>query len=225
MEKQEKQLFSNRENSCEHEIKPELVQAIEKGAFTVDDKVNILLTRAGLKPASELLLVIKTWDDKESFENMPEEFVQEDIAIIKELGLPTEIKEREVVEWKESETKNGPAKTYKREQMRILIGRTEEDLDFLKKALESKDDELLGKAFGFSPTAVEAWVGKRKKLNVKRLPKKVRESEAVLFSSPTLSSDNWQKEIEQGQRDADYIKSVSPAIYKELIEMMKKSRK
>lgn len=109
--------------------------------------------------------------------------------------------------------------------MRILIGRTQKDLDFLIEAQKSKDSELLGKAYGFPPTAVEAWVGKRKKLNVKKLPKEVRESEAILFSSPTLSVDNWQKEIEQGQRDADYIKGISPFIYREWIDMMKRSRK
>lgn len=206
------------EASLEKKISPELVRAIEEGDFSVPDKVNMLLTKAGLKPASELTLTIRTWNKEEDTNHMTEDDIKRDIWIIKELGMPVQFGNREVTEIE------GGNKKYHREEMNILIGRTKEDLDFLIEAQKSKDDELLGRAYGFPPTAVEAWAGKRKGLNVKRLPKEVREGEAMLFSSPTLSADNWQKEIEQGQRDADYIKGISPIIYKELIEMMKNSR-
>ncbi|MBU4204933.1 hypothetical protein KKH26_02015 [Patescibacteria group bacterium] len=201
------------------EISPELVRAIEQEALHVDDKVNILLTKAGLKPASEITLTIRTWNEEENNKHMAEDDIQRDVWIIKELGIPVQFGSREVVEIVEDNKK------YHREEIRILIRKTQKDLDFLIEAQKSKDNELLGRAYGFPSTAVDAWVGKGKKLDVRRLPKKIRESEAMLFSSPTLSADNWRKEIEQGQRDADYIKGISPFIYKELIEMMKRSRK
>ena len=100
--------------------------------------------------------------------------------------------------------------------MKVLIGRSKEDLDILIQALQTKSDELLGKAFGFPKTAIEAFTGKREKLDISALPQETRESDAVLFSSPFLSKDNWREEIKQGQRDADFIKKISPIIYEEM---------
>lgn len=205
------------ERKGEQELKPEFIKSIEKSKLTPDDKINIVLTKVDLKPASEILLVIKSEYEKEITEHMQEKDVQEVIKIIKKSGLPFQLGKRETI--KESyQTEEEPKieKFFQREQMKILIGRSKEDLDFLVQALETKSDELLGRAFGFPETAIEAFVGKKEKLDISKLSKEIRESDAVLFSSPTLSENNWQEEIKQGQSYADFIKKISPTIYEEM---------
>lgn len=208
----------------ENEIESELVRAIEQSDFNIGDKVNLILTKTGLKPASEISLIIKTQEGKEVTEHMTEDDIQRHLWIIKELGLVTGDNDRKIVEEKHK-TKGGEIKTYKREQIDVLIAKTQEDLDSLIRARKSNDGKLLGKAFGFPSTAIEAWVGKRKKLNVRSLPEEIQQSDAMLFSSPTLSADNWQEEIEYGKKCANSIKSISPVIYTEMLEMMKKKQK
>jgi len=41
-------------------ISPEFVQGVEKAKISNQDKVNLLLVKAGLKPASDITLDIKT---------------------------------------------------------------------------------------------------------------------------------------------------------------------
>lgn len=213
-------LPSKFERGTETEISPEFLKKVEKSKLIIDDKVNLLLTKAGLKPASEINLIIKSEYENKITEHMSEEDIQKVLNIIKESHLPFQLKEKEII--KESyRTKKEPKieKFYQREQMKILIGHSKDDLDFLIKALESKLDELFGKAFGFPATAIEAYMGKREKLDFSILPKEIRESNAMLFSSPTLSRDNWQEEIKQGQQHADFIKKISSRIYEEMKAM------
>lgn len=207
----------NQESKIEHEITPEFIKNIEESKLTPDDKVNILLTKAGFKPASEILLIIKSEYEGETTEHMNEKELQESLNIIKESGLPFQLGKSEVVkESYQAEKEAGIEKFYQREQMKVLIGHSKGDLDFLIQALETKSDELLGKAFGFPKTAIEAFIGKREELDISALSQEVRESDALLFSSPTLSKDNWQEEIKQGQQDADFVKKISPIIYEEM---------
>ena len=201
----------------ENEILPEFIRNLEELPLTADDKMNLLLTKAGLKPASEINLIIKSWYEGGITEHMTDREVQETIDIIKESGLLFQLGEK-IIEKESYQTEKEPSteKFYEREQMKVLISRSKENLDFLIEALKTKSDELLGKAFGFPQTAIEAFVDKREKLDIGALPKEVRESDAVLFSSPIISKDNWQEEIKQGQIYADFIKKVSPKIYKEM---------
>lgn len=214
----------NLENAREGKIAPEEVEQIEKSKITIDDKINLLLTKGGLKPASEILLVIKTQDDEGLTEHMSEEEVQESLRIIQESGLPNHLKDRETIQ-EPYRTKRGPEiqRFYRREQMKILIGRSPEELGFLERALESKSDEMLGKAFGFQPTTIEAFVGKKEVLNRQDLPSDIKHSDGILFSSPTLSRDNWQEEIKQGQRYGEFVKKISPKLYEEMRSMALKN--
>lgn len=213
-------LPSKFESGTETEISPEFLKKIEKSKLVIDDKVNLLLTKAGLKPASEIKLIIKSWYEGEFTEHMNEEETKEALEIIEKSGLPYQIEERKIIEEKYW-TKKEPEieKPYKREQMNILVSRSKKELDFLIGALKSKNGELLGKAFGFPETAIEAFMGKREKLDVATLPKEIRESDVMLFSLPTLSKDNWQEEVKQGQLYADFIKKTSPVIYEEMKAM------
>jgi len=224
-EKQEKERNNFRQESVrEGEITPEEVEQIEKAKITVDDKINLLLTMGGLKPASKILLVIKTLDDEGLTEHMSEGDVQEALNIIQESGLSYRFEKRENIK-EPYRTKKEPniQRFYKREQTGILLGRTSEELEFLENALKSKSDEMLGKAFGFPSTAVDAFVGKRKALNRQSLPLDIKSSDGILFSSPTLSQDNWREEIKCGQRYGEFIKKISPNLYEETRCMALKS--
>lgn len=209
--------ISDFEKEHNPEISPEFVKRVEGSKLKADDKVNFLLTKAGLKPASELELVMKTEDpDGGTTEHMTDKNVQEILSAIEESGLPYQAGQREVVKrsyWSKEEP--DVEKFYDEEKMDVLIGRSQEELDTLIKALESEDDELIGKAFGHPLTAVEAFVGKRKPLNIYNLPKPLYE--ATYFLSPTLSENNWQEEIQLAKRNADFIKRVSPDIYQERV--------
>jgi len=208
---------SDLENTREGEITPEEIERIEKSKISIDDKINLLLTKGGLKPASKILLVIKTQHDEGLTEHMNEAEVQESLSIIQESGLPYRFKDREVIS-EPYRTKKEPEveRFLGREQMGILIGRSPEKLEFLERALESKSDEMLGKALGFPPTAVEAFVGKRKPLNRHSLPPDIQHSDGIFFSSPTLSQDNWQEEIKYGEQRGKFIKKISPQLYNEM---------
>jgi len=201
----------------EGEFMPEVLERIEKAKIEIDDKINLMLTKGGLKPASEILLVIKTWYEDGLTEHMSEENVQESLSVIQALGLPYRLGERKTVEESYS-TEDEPdrQKFFRRDQMNILIGRTSEDLEFLERALKSNSDEMLGKAFGFPPTAVEAFVGKRETLDRQSLPLDIQHSDGILFSSPTLSRENWQQETRQGQLYGEFIKKISPKLYEEM---------
>ncbi len=219
-----KQHNFRRESVCENEITSKEVGRVEKSKMTIDDKINLLLTKGGLKPASEILLVIKTRDDEGLTEHMSEEEVQEALDIIQKSGLSYRFKNRETIK-EPYRTKKEPKiqRFYRREQMKILLGRTPEELEFLERALKSKSDEMLGKAFGFSPTTIEAFVNKRRVLNRQSLPSDIKHSDGILFSSPTLSQDNWQEEIKQGQRYGEFIRKISPKLYEEMRVMALKN--
>jgi len=213
----EKENNLNLEHAHEREITKEEVERLEKSEMAIDNKINFLLTKSGLKPASEILLVIKTWHDEGLTEHMSEEEIQESLSIIQESGLPYHLKDREIIEEPYMKKKEPDVERfYEREQMKIIIGRSKEDLDFLERARESKSDEMLGKAYGFPPTAIEAFVGKRKRLNRRSLPLEIRHSDGIIFSSPTLSQDNWQEEIKYGQRCGEFIKRITPKLYEEM---------
>ena len=200
------------------EIPPELVKKIEQLKINPDHKVNLLLTKAGLKPASELELLISTKDSEgKTVERMTDEDIEQALAAIEELGLPRLVKEREVDKrpfWSEEEP--DIEKFFKEEKIDVLIGRSQKELDLLVEALKSGDEELIGRAFGYPPTAVEAFVGKRESIELKTLSEEAQE--ASYFLTPTFSEDNWQEELKIAQRNADFIKKINPTIHAERLK-------
>lgn len=206
-------------------INPELVEAVEGSKIDIGDKVNLLLVGAGMKPASNFELLVRSGENvflgKGDLEKIK--------SIMNESGLVFEVHEIE----NDIESK-----------MQILFGRSREELERLAEIVKnlpnpkqvesgeySKDQmrEIYlaqGAAYGYPQSAIEAFVGKGggERLNVGDLPAEIRESDAFIFSVFALSKDNWQEEIKQGKAWADYIKSVSPGIYREMMEKSRKTR-
>ena len=227
--------ISSRDGQEIKELSPEFVKEVEKSKLEIDDKVNLLLTAAGLKPASEIGLFIKEENiEKFSTQRISEQEVKQPISAIEKSGIPFKLGERKIdeYEYEEMETPGkftGKKGRRKIECISVLVGRNEEDLFKLESVLrEAKksgktDPEKFGLALGFPPTAVEAFVGKKESINVVDSPREIWESDAAFFSTPTLSKDNWQEELKQGQARADFIKSASPAIYEKMVKVVKRS--
>ncbi len=208
----------------EQEISPELIEEIEKSDFKADDKVNLILTLGGLKPASELDLTVGR-GRFENFDVVSEDRVNEHHALIEGTGLAYKVNKREVVEdWQDDKDKPGRKFKASLAVQKFFIARSAEGLDTLMRAIEAGDNEAIGRAFGIPKTAAEAFVGKREKLDLSTLPDEVRESDEMLFSSPTLSADNWRSEMEQGRVWSDFVKRTSPEIHRKYIEAMKNNK-
>lgn len=230
------------------EISPELIKEIEKASLFEENKVNLLLTYAGLKPASEITELTKTrrLGSQDHFINKTQEEIEQIISLIKKLNIPFKADMvTEPVTFNSSDEESEPEEG-EVEYLQILMGHTEQKLKILEDAMESrnkihtlledqqidiksqkelwkKNDEELGLSLGFQPTAVQAYVGNKERLNKETLPKEITESEAFLFSQNILSKDYWQEEIKQGQKYADFIKSVSPNIYKGYVDAKKET--
>jgi len=201
---------------AETELAPETVREVEGLKISEHDKVAVLLTIGGLKPASKIEIL-------HDGDTAPE--VRETVSFAQKAGLKFEVKDRKF------SPKRGLGSMG---LTSILISGNQ---DVLKSLSQAEDhlaewaesdkriladrrnaDGAVGKALGFPRTAIEAFVGKRKVLDPKELPVEFRKSEARRFCGFSLSEDNWQEEIKQGQTYADFIRRVSPIIYQEYIE-------
>ncbi|HRY82989.1 MAG TPA: hypothetical protein P5099_03870 [Candidatus Moranbacteria bacterium] len=210
----------------EEELAAEFVELIEKSKLKIDDKVNFILTKGGLKPASVIELPTKLQTQEETKEFFKEDDIKEIINLVKKSGLEYYIGKKEIVEGT-YRTKNEPEveKYSKGEQLNIFISNSKENLDLLTKSWGTTDQEAIGKALGFPPTAVEAFVGKRETWFDEDIPDEIREGEAVIFLTPALSKDNWEEEIKEGKKRAEFVKRNSPEIYNTIIKDISDYRK
>lgn len=215
-------IFENPSVSKNREINSEFVREVEKSKLDAYDKVNFLLTKAGLKPASSIELTIKTYHDKGITEHLNDIEVQNILNLIRNSELAYEIKEKRTdKEGYETEGKPGIKKFFKREKIDIFVGNSEKELNNLLKAWEKGDDKLIGKSLGFLDSSVEAFVDENKKMNIDNLPEEFRSSDALLFCPPTISKNNWCEELKKGKEYADFIKKISLNIYQQYLEFKK----
>lgn len=205
------------ENPKEKELDAEFIESVEKSKLEIDDKVNFLLTKGGLKPASVMELPIKLQTQEEIKEFFKEDEIDDIINLVKKSGLEYHIGEKMVVEGTYG-TKDGQRKSSRGEKIEIFIAQSKENLASLVKSWGTEDQEAIGKALGFPPTAVEAFVGKRENWFREDVSKEIRESESITFLTPVLSRDNWREEIKEGEKRAEFIKRNSPEIYATIVK-------
>lgn len=198
------------------DINPELARKVEKSKMEVDDKINLLLTKGGLKPASviELPVWLETKEKKREF--LSESDIKEILDLIKESGLEFNIGKKEIIKGSyRTEEEPDLEKFSRAERIEIMIAGSKDNMKLLKKCWGTEDHEAIGKALGFPQTAVEAFIDKRESFLLDDMPKEIQESDGVLFLTPNLSKDNWQEEIKEGEKRAEFIKKISPKIYEE----------
>lgn len=199
-------------------IEPKLVRQIETLNLDPRQKGDIILVSMGLKPSAWIGFDAKIWHEGK----IPRIFkTEEDIenlyAVIRESKLSFKILPRKIRTERQSIQKK-EINVY-HDNVEILIGLNDETLENLSRALESKNHELIGRTLGIPETAIEAFIGKRQKLNLRTIPQKELTSESFLFSpTPTLSKDNWQNEIQEGKRRAEALKTISPAVYENIAQ-------
>lgn len=214
----EEDVNKKKENPEKTELDFEFVESVEKSKMELDDKINFLLTKGGLKPASIIELPIRLQTQEEVKEFFKEKEIDEIIELVKKSGLECHIGEKRIAEGS-YRTKDEPEieRHSKGEHRDIFIASSKEKLDALMNSWYTEDQEAIGKALGFPPTAVEAFVGKRETWFDENIPNEIRESAAVTFLTPTLSKDNWQEEMKEGDKRARFIKRNSPKIYAEIM--------
>lgn len=198
------------------DINPELARKVEDSKMEVDDKINFLLTKGGLKPASVIELPVWLETEEGKKEILSENEIREVLEIIKESGLNFHIREREIIKGSYRTEEEPEVEKFSRaERIEIMIADSKENLELLKKCWGTDDHETIGKVLGFPQTAVEAFTDNRKPFLLDDMPKEMQESDGVLFLTPALSKDNWQEEIKEGEKRAEFIKKISPKIYAE----------
>jgi hypothetical protein len=215
---QVKQENNKKDHGQEKEISRETVEAVEKSNFMPLDKANILLTEAGLKPASWVSSFTYNEFPNGEKRNFKREDVERDRALLKKM-LPCK-KEKEI----NIDAPLGEGRFVAKGDS-FLIASTQESLDRLSSAIDKKDDRETGLALGFCETAVDAYCSgdKEKLLDESTLPMEDRLTEAMAFNPGRLSKDHWFEELQQYQKWADYVRVVSPAIYIQTMEEKFKS--
>lgn len=221
-----------------YEVAPEFIEEVEKSGVDNTSKVSLLLVKAGLKPSSSASIIIR--NNENVF--LTDEELEKVQSMIKQSGLYSEFRKKETDDYYLELANN---KTQKRalEQMEVLIGKSQKDLDRLKNISErlpspervekgeysreerNQNHRELGLAYGYPPTAVEAFVkymegDEEAYIRNDELPEEIRENDAAVFSRLffKLSREHWQEEIKQGKIWADAIKLLSPKIYEKAME-------
>ncbi len=201
-------------------VEAPLVNRLERLHLDTRQKAEILYVKAGLKPASwikfDTSMNIPS-DNPEPVEFYTEEDIQEYYDFLKQLNLPFKILPRKIMP--ETQRISGVKTEIARHQVETAVAHSPDDLDKLLMAIPNMDHEKLGLALGYPPTAVKAFAENKGRANLYKLPKEVLLSDAFIFSHTlTYSEDNWQNEIQDGLRNAEFLKTVSPQIYNQIKE-------
>jgi hypothetical protein len=203
-----------------HEPSPEFIEALEKTPFSPEDQVWILLTKAGLKPASWVDFVIRNESDGRINKKLSEDEVQSTTSFMRE-SFPCAVKRKihNIKRTSEGDFVGGPKRGIKvgeEEQISFVIGSDQDNFDKLSSAIKSKNEKAIGLALGYEPSAVDAYA-KNELFHNEKLPDEVLFSEAFAFNPGRLSSEHWQEELARYQKWADYVKRVSPSLFNKMM--------
>ena len=205
------------------ELNAEIVERVEKSKLETFDKVNFLLTKLMLKPASvlEMPIQLKALEEKDTDETIDffsEQDMQEIIELINSSGLESQSEIGIINASYRSRREPESEKYFEGElkSMKIFIATDKENLEKISKAWKSDDTESIGKVLGFPKTAVEAYSKKEDRLYFDELPAEIAQADYAKFASFTLSKNNWQEELETAKKWAEAMRKNSPNLYKEI---------
>jgi len=184
--------------------KLEAIGELEKYPFLFnDDKVNVLMIIAGLKPATFM-----------SFPGGQKEFQDAIDSLTKNLdifNLPYKITVE--VDYLEEGGEKHPI-----EWTTVYVGKNEEALGKLFEMLQGDTvgDRSSGLALGIPETAIEAFVNKEIML-VEDLPEEIQNSDEIKFLSFKLSRQYWREELGVARQRMKVTKKLAPDLYKQII--------
>lgn len=213
-----------------HELDPAVVEGLENLNVYPDFKAELLLVMLGKKPATDYRFSSRIW-----LEGQPEETEIHDTQTYQELvnrlgqsGLAYRVSPDEIIDpiqyllsgtdgaiMRQDDEYDFEAvlAQHQRELRRVVwIGRTPEDVDRMEQAYKANDAKLLGQAYGFPDTAIQAYLAQNP-IPYNEVGNYVSDPDARAFSKYVLSKDNWQDEIKVAQEWAKAIKVASPKIY------------
>ena len=179
-------------------IGAENIEKIESSPFNIEDKINILLVVAGVKPASKITV-----------ENNPI-LIQQIKEIIDSLGLPFDYKQALF-----SDKVEDFAAEKKGSMMDIFVAKDQKSLEDLEEAWKQQSDFSIGLASGYPASAVENYFHGGPGYMRWELPEDVKVEDYYPFIRFKLSQGNWENEIKTAIQWADAIRSNSPKLLEE----------
>lgn len=178
------------------------------------DKAMILLVHGGLKPSCLAVFYGPYYNQTKEILHIDKEDLQIFKNVLDELGLcyhfETRVYENE-----------GEAGTNAQEIVRAYIAKDQEKADILAKYFSdlNKYDYEAGILLGYPKTAVQAYVDGTL-LPMDDVASRTDEvsTENMRLLGYRLSREDWKEEVRPLEIQGNYLKKISPRIYKESIE-------
>lgn len=212
-----------------NEEEKRLVESIERLPVMNDsDIADIILAWRGLKPATEVPIVVGEDGDKEKI-------LSQARNLFKSLGLyHRESPSREI--FIEQKDKSGKI-LESRSGFYFYVSKDAAAAEKLSKfwslrfAPENRVENQaeLGRLFGYPETAVEFWVSTPAEERqgytdfMKMISGESGWQDFMAFAQFRLSPDNWREELETPRRWAEEIKKIDPGLYERMVRYARES--
>ena len=177
------------------------------------DKASILLVHGGLKPSAQVVMEGKSFRPSSDTIHIDRRLIDKLDFILSEMKLPY------IATYEIMEARSNDASSKLQEVMRIYVAPSKKIANQLKTAFDSVEDNHsnVGALLGYPITAVRAFLTPDM-LDWDDHPistEKVSERNMRLLGH-RLSKANWRDEVRYLEASGNYLKKVSPKIYKEI---------
>jgi len=190
------------------------VKLIENTSFSIDQKVDILLVYAGVKPATLIDLVQDEYWSEQRVDTAEqnEELIESALKLFNKLKLKSRSLDFELFPYiVKTETENNGI--YYKERTPLIISRSEEIVNRFEKAIRLDDQREIGRCFGYPETAIQAYLGERDAFIGDFYEHNCVEE---FFTGFIFSKEYYLDEIKTSKRWHDLVKKLSKKIYKEI---------
>jgi hypothetical protein len=184
------------------------IECINRLPVDVDeDKANLTLVYAGVKPATILKRAGGRYDAAANIDRL-ELWRPYRLAVgLAQIGLPFHIAEPQLKRYGRDMTQ--PLA----ETLTIYVAK---DREWLDRLMMASTNEEYGICYGYPQTAIDAYNGELEKLP-RDYPIPDEYLEAFTFSQFEKSMANWQSEIEIGRQYAEVLKELNRPMYRRLM--------
>jgi hypothetical protein len=186
------------------------IRKLEQIPMLPSRKTSILLASLGQKPMGMTGLDSPAWYEGQPPQVIPDNEYADTVHALQDLGLHVHALDR-------ISTFIGPEGQAGRQLTRLITASQSEGLltmaDSALGQRTAEDQRILGAAFGYPPTATEAYIAGRG-----LSPRDATDDpELRAFATYALSPEHAQSELGTAHRWAAQVKAVSPAIYNEQV--------
>ncbi|HET8884281.1 MAG TPA: hypothetical protein VFM68_02320 [Candidatus Saccharimonadales bacterium] len=183
------------------------IATLEATPLAVHDKVNILATLAGVKPACSATLSTSSWHDHEAPLTVPSDDIEQVRHALSLASLASTV-------WHYRQSR-GSKKQY---VVEFFVAKQQQVVDQLVSAVHAGDDRKLGHLFGFPKTAVEAYItGTVIPIRERARSTADVSEEHMLFLQHMISQANAEDEVRYLPNYAAHVYALSPTIYNEYV--------